>query len=199
MKPNCWETNCGESSSGERTAMGSTTMSSIVERAFLRAKIAHEGQTRKITGESYIEHPCRVAMAVAGCGVSGSCLAAAYLHDVLEDTTMGIDDFPLRTRQLLDLLSRRKGEHKHRFIARIVNASDPEALLIKAADRIDNLSGDIIQLGEQWVETYLASSRLIVELGSKSRMREDVGGMVGKMLERLRDVIAVKERELQPS
>lgn len=53
---------------------------------------AHEGQTRKHTGEPYIIHPIRVAFAAAEAGLTVTAIAAALLHDVIEDTDYGLTD-----------------------------------------------------------------------------------------------------------
>lgn len=60
----------------------------LVELAELIAREAHHGQTRQLTGEPYANHPARVAGGVAGSGHSREVVAAAWLHDVLEDTQM---------------------------------------------------------------------------------------------------------------
>lgn len=60
----------------------------MIIEAIALAKKAHAGQTRKFTGEPYIVHPARVAMAVSLLGYADEeMVAAAWLHDVLEDTT----------------------------------------------------------------------------------------------------------------
>jgi|14BtaG_2_1085337.scaffolds.fasta_scaffold00160_3 (p)ppGpp synthase/HD superfamily hydrolase len=56
------------------------------------AAIAHQGQTRKYTGEPYIVHPIAVANKVAEIGGSMEMQAAALLHDVLEDTDVSVDE-----------------------------------------------------------------------------------------------------------
>ena len=57
---------------------------------------AHEGQTRKHTGEPYITHPIRVAFAAAEAGLTRSAIAAALLHDVIEDTDYTLTDIMSR-------------------------------------------------------------------------------------------------------
>lgn len=59
---------------------------SLPARALLFALNAHEGQTRKYTGEPYIVHPIAVADLVSRVTSDETTLAAAYLHDVIEDT-----------------------------------------------------------------------------------------------------------------
>ena len=59
---------------------------SLVDKAITIASIAHLDQTRKADGTPYISHPMRVAMTLARHGFSEETIAAACVHDVLEDT-----------------------------------------------------------------------------------------------------------------
>ena len=60
---------------------------SLVEKAYFVAKKAHEGQFR-FSGEPYIIHPISVAVILYNLGMDGESMAAALLHDVVEDTDM---------------------------------------------------------------------------------------------------------------
>lgn len=66
---------------------------SVTDRALIFATAAHAavGQKRKYDGEDYIVHPIRVADIVRTYGGSDDQIAAAYLHDVVEDTQVDID------------------------------------------------------------------------------------------------------------
>jgi len=66
---------------------------SITEKALAFATAAHAavGQKRKYSGEDYIVHPIRVADIVRTYGGDDNQIAAAYLHDVVEDTQVDID------------------------------------------------------------------------------------------------------------
>ncbi len=59
---------------------------SIVQDAVAFSTEMHAGQTRKYTGEPYIVHPMRVALTVAATRADNKTVAAAVLHDVVEDT-----------------------------------------------------------------------------------------------------------------
>ncbi len=59
----------------------------LVERAFLFSDSAHRGQFRK-SGEPYITHPLAVASILAQWRLDAQGLAAALLHDVMEDTAI---------------------------------------------------------------------------------------------------------------
>lgn len=53
---------------------------------------AHEGQVRKYTGEPYINHPAAVVETLREINASETVLAAAWLHDVVEDTKLELRD-----------------------------------------------------------------------------------------------------------
>lgn len=57
----------------------------LPDRALAFARAAHGEQKRKYTGNPYIEHPIRVAQLVKEAGGTEEMIAAAYLHDVVED------------------------------------------------------------------------------------------------------------------
>ena len=61
--------------------------SDLVDRAWLFARAAHEGNRSR--GKTRIEHPVAVATLLMQEGADDDLLAAALLHDVLEDTTVG--------------------------------------------------------------------------------------------------------------
>ena len=63
----------------------------IIERAYEVAELAHREQKRK-SGEPYITHPLAVASILAGLGMPPDTLAAALLHDVVEDTGYPLAD-----------------------------------------------------------------------------------------------------------
>jgi GTP pyrophosphokinase len=58
----------------------------LIRSAFLVAEVAHRGVTRA-SGEDFIEHPLAVARILAGLAMDASGIAAALLHDTVEDTT----------------------------------------------------------------------------------------------------------------
>lgn len=66
----------------------------IVRKAEIFASAAHAavGQVRKYTGEPYIVHPREVAAMVASFGGDDAMIAAAWLHDVVEDTEVTLDE-----------------------------------------------------------------------------------------------------------
>ena len=63
----------------------------LVQRAYAFAERAHRGQRRK-DGQAYISHPVRVARLLAELGYDEHVLAAALLHDVVEDTAATLEE-----------------------------------------------------------------------------------------------------------
>lgn len=100
---------------------------------------AHAGQIDK-AGRPYSEHPRRVAALVAGMTDDPDAVAVAWLHDVVEDTAVTLDDLRAegwseRVVAAVDALTRRPGEGDAYYL-RV--AADPLAALVKRADIADN-------------------------------------------------------------
>jgi len=89
----------------------------------------------------YIVHPLRVAMLVGACGGSAVAVAAALLHDVLEDTPTVPLGWPTEVTALVMSLAHKHGQTKLEAIEQLASAPE-EALLIKLADRYDNSSAE---------------------------------------------------------
>ncbi len=124
---------------------------SLITRAYERAHDAHAGQSRK-SGEPYITHPLAVAMLVADLGLDDVTIAAALLHDAVEDTGVSRDDlegeFGPDVAAIVDgvtKLERVKFDSKEAQQAASVRkmlvamAKDLRVLIIKLCDRLHNL------------------------------------------------------------
>lgn len=102
--------------------------------ASLVAAKAHRGQKDK-AGQPYIRHPQRVAARV-----TGRAKTVALLHDVVEDTTVTLDDlaaqFPNDIVAAVDAITHRKGEPRHDYYRRV--AGNELAYTVKLADIADN-------------------------------------------------------------
>lgn len=121
---------------------------SLIERAYATAEKAHRGQMRK-SGEPYITHPVAVATILAEVGMTSPTLAAALLHDTVEDTDYSLEqltaDFGPAIAQLVDGVTKldkiRYGERAQSETLRkmiIAMSRDIRVLLIKLADRLHN-------------------------------------------------------------
>jgi len=111
-------------------------------RAKALARIAHHGQVDK-NGKPIIDHVSRVAAA----GKYYGSVIVGYLHDIVEDTPVTLDD--LRTFDLgddvveaVDVLTRRKGEIYTSYILRIAHSRNAFAREVKIADLEDHLAND---------------------------------------------------------
>ncbi len=122
-----------------------------VVRAYEYAAVAHEGQVRR-SGEAYITHPVAVATELADLGLDTATIAAAILHDVVEDTPASRDEiaqyFDEEVAHLVDgvtKLDRLKVDSKEEQQAETLRkmilamAKDIRVLLIKLADRLHNM------------------------------------------------------------
>jgi GTP pyrophosphokinase len=121
---------------------------SVIERAYLVAEQAHEGQLRK-SGEPYITHPIAVAKILADLGIGPTTIAAALLHDTVEDTEYTLatlqKDFGDEIALLVDGVTKldkvKFGENAQAETVRkmVVSMSkDIRVLVIKLADRLHN-------------------------------------------------------------
>jgi (p)ppGpp synthase/HD superfamily hydrolase len=151
----------------------------IVRKAQVYAMAAHAavGQKRKYTNEPYIVHPAEVAKIVAGVpGSTPDMVAAAWLHDVVEDTgctftdihmAFGIDIATL-VGWLTDVSKPEDGNRAHRkAMDRAHTAGAPaEAQTIKLADLISN-SRSIMAHDPEFAKVYLAEKRLLLEVLTK--------------------------------
>jgi GTP diphosphokinase / guanosine-3',5'-bis(diphosphate) 3'-diphosphatase len=123
----------------------------LLRRAHDTAASAHEGQVRK-TGDPYITHPVAVAHMLAQYGLDADTIAAAFLHDTVEDTPLTLaqveKDFGKDIAQLIDgvtKLDRVRYSNREQAQAASIRkmvvamARDVRVLIIKLFDRLHNL------------------------------------------------------------
>jgi GTP diphosphokinase / guanosine-3',5'-bis(diphosphate) 3'-diphosphatase len=132
----------------------------LLSRAFRFAAAAHEGQQRR-SGEAFIRHPWGAAKILAELRQDEQTIAAALLHDVVEDTDTEIDEvrseFGDEIAQLVEGVTKltrihfqsreqAEAENYRKMIAAMVG--DERVILIKLADRLHNMR-TIEYLGKQ--------------------------------------------------
>ncbi|MEO7348982.1 MAG: bifunctional (p)ppGpp synthetase/guanosine-3',5'-bis(diphosphate) 3'-pyrophosphohydrolase [Terrimesophilobacter sp.] len=121
---------------------------SIIDRAYIAAERAHEGQLRR-SGEPYITHPVAVAQILADLGIGPVTLAAALLHDTVEDTDYTLEllqrDFGDEIAMLVDGVTKldklKYGDSAQAETVRkmvVAMSKDIRVLVIKLADRLHN-------------------------------------------------------------
>ncbi|TCP32270.1 GTP pyrophosphokinase [Scopulibacillus darangshiensis] len=122
-----------------------------VERAYNFAKKAHDGQYRK-SGDPYIMHPVEVACILADLEMDPTTIISGLLHDVVEDTSVSLDDIrekfggevallvdgvtKLRRFEFKSKEDQQAENHRKMFVAM---AQDLRCVLIKLADRLHNM------------------------------------------------------------
>ena len=121
--------------------------SDLVKQAHRIAADAHEGQLRKDDGSPYITHPVSVAALVDDAGYDDEVVAAALLHDVVEDTNLDPDEieeiFGEHVSDLVEALSDNErildfAERKRHLRAEVAEEGD-DAIAIFIADKLSNL------------------------------------------------------------
>src|SRR6266480_1496690 len=123
----------------------------LLTRAFRFAAKAHEGQQRR-SGEDFIHHPWGAAKICAELELDESTIAAALLHDVVEDTGAAIEDvkseFGDEIARLVEgvtkltriqFQSREHAEAENYRKMIVAMAHDVRVILIKLADRLHNM------------------------------------------------------------
>jgi GTP diphosphokinase / guanosine-3',5'-bis(diphosphate) 3'-diphosphatase len=132
----------------------------LLRRSFEYAERAHAGQTRR-SGEEFIHHPLGVARICAELHLDEQTLAAALLHDVIEDTEADVEELRAEFGADVALLvegvtkltrisfqSREQAEAENYRKMIVAMAQDVRVILIKLADRLHNMR-TIEYLGKQ--------------------------------------------------
>lgn len=147
----------------------------LTEKARVFATAAHAAidQRRKYTGEPYIVHPAAVAGLVERTGAIPEIVAAAWLHDVVEDTKVALTTIDCEFGStvaayvgwLTDVSTPADGNRvtrKQLDLAHIARAAHP-AHTIKLADLIDNTS-TIVQHDRSFAKVYLREKQALLKV-----------------------------------
>lgn len=124
-------------------------MRTIVDRARRFAHVQHADQERKYTFEPYIIHPAAVARAIAADGFNEDVIAAAWLHDVVEDCGVTLDqirhEFNYAIAELVrEVAAISRKEQGSRAVRKEIDRkhyshASAAGAAIKSADIIDNV------------------------------------------------------------
>ena len=185
-------------------------MEVILEKITAFADQAHADQKRKYAEERYIQHPLRVMKTCQDLGFPLPVLAAAILHDVLEDTDITV-------QQLKDfLLTVMKEKDVNRTLALVIELTDiytkdrypgmnrrrrkikeadrmekisAEAQTIKYADIIDN-SKAITEHDPDFAQVYLNECKILLEKMKKGNkeLRQKAIEVIDKELDQLKHI-----------
>lgn len=144
----------------------------LYTQALVFAAKAHDGQQRKYTGAPYITHPIAVAETVRLVHGTEVMVAAALLHDVVEDCFVPIEmvfyHFGRNVGSMVELLTDPPKEvgnretRKKASLERLANAN-ANVQTIKVADLLDNTSS-IVKHDPKFAKTYLAEKSALLDV-----------------------------------
>jgi (p)ppGpp synthase/HD superfamily hydrolase len=149
-----------------------------VEKARIFATAAHAAvdQRRKYTGAPYIVHPAEVASIVKRVGGTPDMIAAAWLHDVVEDTKVTNEIITQEFGSIIaglvgwltDISKPEYGnrEFRKRMDREYIFNAPAEAQTVKLADLISNTKS-IMQYDPNFAVIYLKEKRLLLEVLTK--------------------------------
>ena len=146
----------------------------LIMKAAAFARQAHDGQRRKYNDRPYIQHPARVAGRVAvRPHATEVMVAAAFLHDVVEDTPHTLEEIvaefsPDAARLVAELTNPSKGMKTPRRERKQLDREhlavvSVEARIIKLLDRIDNLQ-EMVDAPGNFRRKYCEESRLLADV-----------------------------------
>lgn len=148
----------------------------LINKAKMLAGKAHEGQFRKYSGMPYIVHPIEVATIVQTVEHSDEMIAAALLHDVVEDTDYSFEDIAKEVspevadlvKGLTDVSSPQDGNRKVRKAIDKDHLAEQNAEVqtIKLADVISN-SQDIKANDPKFAKVYIEEMKALLEVLTK--------------------------------
>jgi len=159
-------------------------------RTFATAAHAAVAQLRKYTNEPYIVHPAEVVSILKTVPHTEVMIAAAWMHDVVEDTGVSIElvraEFGSEVSDLVGWLTDvSRPEQGNRATRKAIDrahtaAAPAEAQTIKLCDLISN-TRSIVEHDAEFARVYLAEKRLLLEVMTKAdpelmrRAREQIG------------------------
>lgn len=186
-----------------------------LRRAYEVALKAHEGEKR-MTGDDFIIHPIAVAYKLAEMGLHTNVVIAGLLHDIVEDTDVGIDmlktQFGDDIASLVDSVTKLKRSIHYQGAERyaenmrrmfLAMASDVRVVFMKFADRLHNLETLYAQPKHKQQRTARESIEIYAPIAGRLGMSEIKGELEDasfaylqpKEYERMKSIMDIKIRE----
>ena len=122
-----------------------------IKAAYTMARQAHKGQMRS-SGDPYISHPIEVAIILVGLGMDSDTIIGGILHDVVEDTSITLEDIQKRfggdvadlvdgVTKLANIPYSSRAEQQAENVRKMLlaMAKDVRVVIIKLADRLHNM------------------------------------------------------------
>lgn len=149
------------------------------KQALAYATQAHAGQTRS-SGDPYISHPVRVANTVSANKRSkniDALISAAYLHDTIEDTDITHEDLEKMFGGLVASLVQELTSDKEKikqigkteYLAKKMAVMSSYGLVIKLADRLDNVQDIATAKTPEWRQRYKAETERVLDYIEQKR------------------------------
>jgi len=167
---------------------------SMVTDAFSMANEAHAGQRRKYTGEPFIAHPVRVAIKVMSVCNDPTVIAAALLHDVVEDTDVTIDrvmhEFGAGVARLVAAVTNvveNDGSVPRRvkFATNLKHlaAAPSDAQTIKFADMLDNVPSIVLH-DSKFASVYIPEKIMVLGILKEGdpTLRAELEGYLARLV-----------------
>lgn len=169
------------------------------EKALAYARKAHDGQTRS-DGSAYIAHPERVAQSVERFKKSknlDALIQAALLHDTIEDTDTTHEDLEKMfgglvaglVQELTSDKNKVKAMGKTEYLQQKMASMTSYALVIKLADRLDNVQDIATAKSPSWRRKYKTETERILDFIEKHRVLSGTHRtIIGLIREKLTEV-----------
>jgi (p)ppGpp synthase/HD superfamily hydrolase len=141
-------------------------------KAYSFAEKAHEGVLRKFSGLPYFSHPKGVARIIEALVNDENLIIASFLHDVVEDTNITIEEIHIEFGEVVadlvrevtsDPIEQKKVGKKFYLAVKMVNMTE-DGLLLKLSDRLQNilyLQGDVVPM--KFIVKYYKETRFLMQ------------------------------------
>ncbi len=137
----------------------------MINEAIIFATNAHSNQTRKGSNTLYILHPLEAGIIVSQIKYDENLIAAAILHDTVEDTKVSIETieekFGKRVAELVEIESEDKSktwkERKQHTIEHLKTEKDQDVKIVTLGDKLSNIRAmnrDYLRIGDELWERF---------------------------------------------